>query len=80
MAGNAGKHVFEPPEKIDAGTLARGCEAPQYRAGLAAFMAAEEYPVVASQSHAADRAFGGVMPTPGLCRAFAKDRSILGRL
>jgi transposase len=28
----------------------------------------------------AARGVSGVMPTPGLCRAFAKDRSILGRL
>ena len=68
MGGDAGEDVLEPTEGIDSSTLAGSHETPQHRGGLATFIAAKEYPVVAANGNAADRALGGVMPIPGLCR------------
>ena len=61
MAANPRQDILEPSEGIDSDALARGREAPQHRAGFAAFVTAEEHPAVAPHSHVADRAFGGVI-------------------
>ena len=68
MGGDPGEYVLQPGEGIDSSALAGGHKTPQHCGGFAAFIAAKEYPVVAANGHAADRALGGVMPIPGLCR------------
>ena len=69
MDGDAREDIFEPGEGIDTDPLARSHETPQHCGRVAAMVAAKEHPVVAADSHTADGALGGVMPTPGLCRA-----------
>src|ERR1700687_4825231 len=61
MIGDAGENVFEPGERIDSDALTGSHETPQHRGGLAALIAAKEYPVVAAHCYAADRALGGVV-------------------
>jgi len=68
MGGNAGKHVFEPGEGFHSRPLARCREAAQDGCCCATSITAEEHPVVSSYRHPTDIAFGGIMPTPGLCR------------
>jgi hypothetical protein len=69
MIGDAGENVFEPDERINSDALTGSHETPQHRGGLAAFITAKEDPVVAAHCYATNRAFGGIMPIPGLCRA-----------
>src|SRR5262249_40392682 len=61
MCGDSGKDVPEPTEGIDSNAVTGSHETPQHRGGLAAFIAAKEYPVVSADGHAADRALGGVV-------------------
>ena len=68
MSGDAGEDIFEPDKGVDSSPLAGSHETPQYRRRLSALVAAKEHPIVAADSHTADGALGGVMPTPGLCR------------
>ena len=68
MSGDAGEDVLEPGEGIDSSPLAGSYEAPQHRRRFSALIAAKKCPIVAADSHSADGALGGVMPTPGLCR------------
>src|SRR5580658_3883736 len=63
------QHVFEPGERFYPDTLAGSHEAPQDRRGLTALVAAKEGPIATTNRHTADGSFGGIMPTPGLCRA-----------
>jgi len=48
MDGDAGENILEPEKGINSSALAGGHEAPQHRGGLAAFIAAKEYPVVSA--------------------------------
>ena len=69
MGGYAGKHVFEPGERFDAHPLTGCSEASQDGCSLATLVTAEEHPVVASDRHTTDIAFGGVVidaPSPRL--------------
>ena len=68
VVGDARQDILEPGERVDAHSLTGGRETAQHRGRLAALIATEEDPVVAADRHTTDRAFGGVMPTPGLCR------------
>src|SRR3974377_1267201 len=61
MGGDAGQDVLKPQEGIDPSPLAGRHETPQHRGRPAAFVAAKEYPVVAANGYAADRALGGVV-------------------
>ena len=61
VVGDAGKNILEPGERIHADALAGSHEAPQHRGCFAAFIAAEEDPVVAANGYATDRTFGGVV-------------------
>ena len=61
MIGDAGESVFEPGERIDSDALTGSHETPQHRRGLAAFITAKEYPVVAAHCYAADRPLGGIV-------------------
>src|ERR1039457_3272056 len=61
MGSDAGKDVLEPGEGFDTNPLAGGRETPQYRSRVAALVAAEEHPVVASHRHATDVTFGGII-------------------
>src|SRR5690349_23688480 len=57
MRGDAGENVFEPGEGLDSHPLTGSHETPQYRGSLAAFIAAKEDPIVATNRHTADHAF-----------------------
>src|SRR5689334_9421552 len=66
MRGDAGENVFEPGEGLDSHPLTGSHETPQYRGSLAAFIAAKEDPIVATNRHTADHAFRGVVVDPDI--------------
>ena len=51
MRGKAREDIGEPGERLDAATLATGDEAHQHSRRPAAFIAAEECPVVPAMDH-----------------------------
>ena len=61
MGCNAGKHVFEPGEGLHASPLTGCRKASQDGCSLATPVTAEEDPVVASDRHTTDIAFGGIV-------------------
>ncbi len=63
------EYVAQISEWIDVKPLATGDHAAQHRCCPASIVAAEEHPVLATDSYAPEAALRAVMPTPGLCRA-----------
>src|SRR5215471_15164714 len=61
IGGNARKHVFEPGERLHTHPLTGCREASQDGCSLATPVTAEEDPVVASDRHPTDIAFGGIV-------------------
>ena len=64
VAADTGKDVFEPRERIHADALAGSDETSQHGGGPAAFIAAKEHPVVASNGHPADGALAALCRLP----------------
>ena len=80
MTSDAGENILEPDEWIDSYALTGSHEAAQDCGRLAAFITAKENPVLTAHCYAADRALGGVMPLPGLCRVWILGMLRFGRI
>jgi len=65
MCGDAREDdVLEPGEGFDSYTLTGGHETAQHCGGLAAFIAAKEYPAISANGQAADRTLGRCCRSP----------------